>query len=415
MFKFRAYQVVLHIAGWLLFMAFPLLFINGGQNSLSLMLNNRLYWLFCFTYIFLFYFNSYILVPQLFLKKKYVLYSVITLALLAGTYYLKPYDRLIRSEMGNNPPGAQWAPMRDKLLGLGMPGPPHGQTMYPPGEDGRGGPPHRPGDTSQGFGPPPGVRNDTLHGFGSYGGNMPNMRPPQRFGYRRPFDVISFFIFLMIIALSTAMKIMQRWQMTEQRAMQAEADKASAELSFLKAQINPHFLFNTLNNIYTLTLMKDDNAPDSIMKLSNIMRYVTDDAMEDFVPLQYEVDCINDYIELQRLRLGEKTKVDIDVSGDIESKKIPPLVLMTFVENVFKYGISKHHQSTITIKLKGDDTGISFFCQNRIFPEKDEKRRVGIGLKNTKQRLDYLYPRKYLLDINTDNELYTVKLMLQTS
>lgn len=398
MFKFKAYQIVLHIAGWLLFMAFPLLFINGGQNNLFLILGNPHYWLFCFTYIFLFYLNSYLLIPRLFLKKRYVLYSAIVLAFLAGTYYLKPYDRLIRSEMGNNPPGAQWSPMRDKLLGRDMPGPPPDRPMYRSGENGPKAPPDRPGDTSQGFGP--------------YGGNM---QPPRHFGYRRPFDVISFFIFLMIIALSTAMKIMHQWQMTERRAMQAEADKASAELSFLKAQINPHFLFNTLNNIYTLTLMKDDNAPDSIIKLSNIMRYVTDDAMEDFVPLQSEVDCINDYIELQRLRLGQNTEVDLDVSGGIERKKIPPLILMTFVENVFKYGLSKHHKSAIIIKLKGDDTGISFFCQNRIFPDTVEKHRAGIGLRNTKQRLDYLYPGKYLLDINTDNELFTVKLRLQTS
>jgi LytS/YehU family sensor histidine kinase len=312
-----------------------------------------------------------------------------------------------------NPPYKEWSPMRDRLLGKTMPGPPHGQPMYPPDQGNPGGPPP-PGDTSHGFGPPPGLRNDSMRNPGPYGGEGAGFGSRQNFDRHRPFDVISFFIFLMIIALSTAMKIMEQWRMTEKRAVQAEADKASAELSFLKAQINPHFLFNTLNNIYTLALMKDDHAPDSILKLSNIMRYVTDDAMADFVPLQQEIDCIDDYIELQRLRLGEKTEVDIEISGDIEDKKIPPLILMTFIENVFKYGVSKHHQSTITIKLKADDMGISFFCQNRIFPEKDEKRRVGIGLKNTKQRLEYMYPGKHILDINTDNQLYTVKLMLNT-
>src|SRR6201999_506982 len=102
------------------------------------------------------------------------------------------------------------------------------------------------------------------------------------------------------------------------------------------------FLFNTLNNIYTLAVIQDEHAPDSILKLSNIMRYVTDDTREDFVPLQSEVDCINDYIELQKLRLGTKTQVDFKITGDIESKQIAPLILMTFIENVFKYGISKH-------------------------------------------------------------------------
>lgn len=421
MFKFRAYQVVLHIAGWLLFMALPLLFINGGQNNVFAMLNKPPYWLFCATYIFLFYFNSFVLFPQLFLKKKYILYALVTLVLLAGTYYLKPYDRLIRSRMSNNSSAAQRSVVRD-----GLPG----SRMSPSGDDGRGrpeGPAAHPGEAPQRFARagqvgdtcrhpgPPGKPGYPARRFGPNNGEMPHFQPPRHDGFYRPFDIVSFFIFLLIIALSTTMEIMQQWQMTEQRASRAEADKASAELSFLKAQINPHFLFNTLNNIYTLAVMKDDNAPDSIMKLSNIMRYVTDDATEDFVPLQSEVACINDYIELQRLRLGEKTRVDMDISGEIENKKIPPLVLMTFVENVFKYGISKHHPSTIVIKLTGDQTGISFFCQNRIFPEKDKKHRVGIGLNNTKQRLDYLYPGKHILDINTEHQMYTVKLMLQTS
>jgi len=425
MFKLRAYEVVLHIAGWLLFMALPLLFINGGQSNVWLLLAKPIYWIFCGTYVFLFYFNAYLLIPVLFLKRKYVLYSIVILALLAGTYYLKPYDQLMRSTRRAGMPTQMQSPMRQRLLGHTMPGPPHDQRMHQPGEDGPGGPPPGTEDTSHRFRRPkddcdtcqrvghPMGPGGNHRGFGPYGG-PPHFQPPHN-GPFHPFDVISFFIFLMIVALSTAMKIMEQWRLTEQRATQAEADKASAELSFLKAQINPHFLFNTLNNIYTLTLMKDDNAPDSIMKLSNIMRYVTDDAMTDFVPLQQEVDCINDYIELQRLRIGEKTTVAVETSGDIDDKKVPPLILMTFVENVFKYGISKHHRSNITIKLNGDNTGITFFCQNSIFPEKDEKRRVGIGLKNTKQRLEHLYPNKHILDINTDNQLYTVKLILQTS
>jgi len=121
------------------------------------------------------------------------------------------------------------------------------------------------------------------------------------------------------------------WFLNERIQHDLENQRLSAELAFLKSQINPHFLFNTLNNIYTMVVIKDENAPDSIMKLSNIMRYVTDDANEDFVPLQNEIDFIKDYIELQRLRLGEKTYVDLDISGDIEGKLIAPLILMTFI------------------------------------------------------------------------------------
>ena len=413
MYKFRAYQVVLHIAGWLLFMSLPLLFINGGQNSLISMLSKPVYWLFCLTYVVLFYLNSYILIPQLFLKRKYVWYTFITLLLLAGSYFLKPYDRLIRGEMDKNIMAPRHGPpMHELLSGYHMPGPPSYYRDTPDGKHTRSDDncdTCRLSDLSQ---------KSIKNGGGipeAYNDKTPYLQPSQHFGNHRPFDTVSFFIFLMIIALSTAIKIMQQWQMAEHHITQAEADKASAELSFLKAQINPHFLFNTLNNIYTLAVMKDDNAPDSLLKLSNIMRYVTDDATQDFVPLVHEIDCINDYIELQRLRLGEKTQLDLEVSGDVENKKIPPLILMTFIENIFKYGVSKHHPSAIVVKLKSDDTGISFFCQNRIFPKKDEKRRVGIGLKNTQKRLAHLYPGKYILNINTDNLLYTVKLILQTT
>jgi LytS/YehU family sensor histidine kinase len=218
----------------------------------------------------------------------------------------------------------------------------------------------------------------------------------------------------MIMALSMAIKTVQQWQLTEQRAARAEADKTSAELSFLKAQINPHFLFNTLNNIYTLAAIKDDNAADSIMKLSNIMRYVTDDVIEDFVPLQSEIDCISDYIELQRLRIGNNTKVNFEVNGDPGRNKIAPLVMMTFIENVFKYGVSKHEPSDIDIRIDIHELNISFYCKNRIFGVKNsEYQRTGIGIKNTKQRLEHLYPGKHLLNISSQNNEYIVQLTLQ--
>ena len=266
----------MHIAGWLLFMAFPILFINAGQHgNLYHLLGSPYYWLFCFTYIFLFYFNAYILIPRFFIrKKKYVWYSIISIFLFAGVFFLKPYDRLLRNT-DRRFSFARHAPMLEKLTGRDMP-------------------PPRP--------------------YNSMSNLQTQPRPGPDFRRRRPFDVVSVFIFLMIMALSTAIRIIDQWQKTEQRAALAEADKARAELSFLKAQINPHFLFNTLNNIYTLAVIKDEHAPDSVMKLSNIMRYVTEDASEDFVPLQNEVDCINDYIELQRLRLGQKTHLDVIIN-----------------------------------------------------------------------------------------------------
>ncbi len=130
MLKLRAYQIIIHIAGWLLFMALPLLFLNGGQNSLGVLLSVPYYWLFCFTYIFLFYFNAYLLIPRLFLKRKYAWYAVITLLLLTGIYLLKPYDLLLRSTERNRNfrTTHQRSPMQDRLSGYDMPPPPQKRT-----------------------------------------------------------------------------------------------------------------------------------------------------------------------------------------------------------------------------------------------------------------------------------------------
>ncbi|RZM01083.1 MAG: histidine kinase, partial [Pedobacter sp.] len=194
----------------------------------------------------------------------------------------------------------------------------------------------------------------------------------------------------------------------------AEAEKANAELSFLKAQINPHFLFNTLNNIYTLAITSSEHTADSIMKLSNIMRYVTDEVEEDFVELQNEVGCISNYIDLQRLRLGSKTSVSFTVQGDLSGKKIAPLLLMTFVENVFKYGISKQHQSDIDINLLVKPDTITFLCVNPIFERNEKLERTGIGLNNTRQRLKHLYPGKHILNIKDENNQFMVVLTLHS-
>jgi len=367
-------------------MALPLLFVNGRNSSSSLLvlLASPYYWLFCLTFIALFYLNSSLMFPLFFLKKRYISYTIICACLLTAIYFLKPFERLLR-----NSEGWRINMAMSQAKGAGQFGNPS-------------------------FGPPP-------------NGQMPprdslfkgRQRPPQfgrnwPGGKRKHLDTISLFLFLMIMALSTAIKTVQQWQLTEQRAISAEAEKANAELSFLKAQINPHFLFNTLNNIYTLAITNNANTAESIMKLSNIMRYVTDDVTENFVSLQSEVDCIVDYIDLQRLRLGSKTAVNFNITGTIAQQQIAPLLFMTFVENVFKYGVSKQHESAIDINLHIADDIITFMCINHIFEHKEHIERTGIGIANTKKRLEHLYPGKHVLNIADDNDLFTVVLTLYT-
>jgi LytS/YehU family sensor histidine kinase len=224
----------------------------------------------------------------------------------------------------------------------------------------------------------------------------------------------------MVMGLSTANRLGEQWRQVEQRAARAEADKAQAEagkalaeLSVLKAQIHPHFLFNTLNNLYSLAVTESQHTAPAILKLSNLMRYVTDEVNQDLVPLQHEIDCIRDYIDLQRLRLSQKTKVEVEIVGEVAGKKIAPLLLIPFVENVFKYGVSNHEPSVIVIRLRAEAQAIIFFCQNTVFPAPRPAERMGVGIANTRQRLVHLYPGRHTLEITQDSSLFTVQLTLE--
>ncbi|CAL1517301.1 hypothetical protein MMC2321_01034 [Chitinophaga sp. MM2321] len=236
-----------------------------------------------------------------------------------------------------------------------------------------------------------------------------NPMPPPRIHV----DIVSIFLFLLTIALGIAIETTHQSRQTEKRALYAETWKTQAELSFLKAQINPHFLFNTLNNIYSLAMSKHEYTADSIMKLSNMLRYVTADTRDDYVLLQREIDCIHDYIDLQKLRLSTKTKVRFSVTGNPGFKCIAPLVLLPFLENAFKYGVSNQEASDIIIALNTSPHKISFYCSNKLFTIPQETSPTGIGITNTRQRLDHLYPDKYELLIKEDNGVYAISLQLQ--
>lgn len=373
-------------------MAFPLVFINGGNansNGYSwYIMQTPAYWMFCFTYAAVFYLNYYVLIPRLFLQKQYVWYGIVALILLNCIYFSQPFDKLLHTERhGFN----QW-PQSGPFQGDHPGSPPPGFGGPAPGAGFNQGPPPPPPDGQ----------------FGARHDGRPGGQP----GGRR-IDTTSLFIFVMMMALSTAAKTVRQWQITEQRATQAEADKTNAELSSLKAQINPHFLFNTLNNIYTLAVTKNEHTADSIMKLSEIMRYLIDDVTSDYVPLQSEIDFISNYIELQRLRIGKNGIINFNVTGNVASKIVAPLVLMTFVENVFKYGVSKKQPFDITINVSATDNQIEFFCRNQVFAESAIKNSTGIGISNTRQRLAHLYAGCHQLDIDNNGQTFTVKLTLQ--
>jgi len=217
----------------------------------------------------------------------------------------------------------------------------------------------------------------------------------------------SFLMYIVIILAGIGLRLNNRWKITEQERLQSE-------LSSLKSQINPHFLFNTLNSIYAETLGKANTASDMILKLSDMMRYTTTEAHIEKVPLQKELDYISNYIELQKLRLASKAKLEYHIDKDTNSFKIAPFLLIPFIENAFKYGVNSEQNSSIRIKLKISNTELTLSTYNKkVDTEETLKETFGLGIKNTKQRLSLIYPEKHLLTIIDTEKEYFVSLYIK--
>jgi len=192
-------------------------------------------------------------------------------------------------------------------------------------------------------------------------------------------------------------------------------DNLGAQYELLKQQVNPHFLFNSLNNIYSLALKKDTMAPDSILKLAEVMRYMIYESNEDLVPLQKELTYINNYIDLQKLRIRDNGSVRFEVTGNTEGWFIAPLVLLVFIENGFKHGIKASlYQSFVNILVIAGNGYLHMTVENSkgVIDDVEKDNFRGLGLENVKRRLDLLYPGKYELTIADTEDNYMVILQL---
>ncbi len=233
--------------------------------------------------------------------------------------------------------------------------------------------------------------------------NFPRRTQPNWIGFNIRFNI---FPFLALLFFSLMLKITTRWRQTEK-------EKMATELSYLKAQVNPHFLFNTLNSIYALAIDKSDDAPTAVVKLSGMMRYVLTDATHDFVPLEKEISYITDFVELQQLRFGDSVPVHFTVNGSTAAQKIAPLVLIAFVENAFKYGVNAEEDMLIKIEIDIHDSQLQMKVFNRkVNLQHDTDTGSGLGIANTKNRLELLYPSKHELVISKTDKQFKVFLIL---
>jgi sensor histidine kinase YesM len=229
-------------------------------------------------------------------------------------------------------------------------------------------------------------------------------------------EIILFFSVYIII--TSLLKLSKSWFFVSQlqkELLEKEKQKTEAELRALKAQINPHFFFNTLNSIYSMSLDKDDRLPATILQLSEIMRYFLYESKDNFVPLEKELAVVDSYIALQTIRSGEQLKIEIKREGDVTDQKIAPLILITFLENAFKHGAKGDSENTfIRSAIRTEKDKLIFIVENNkgYVDEIEKGKHSGLGLENVKRQLQLLYPGKHLLSIQDKQDKFYVRLEL---
>lgn len=223
---------------------------------------------------------------------------------------------------------------------------------------------------------------------------------------------------LLLTFVGGFLKITQKWQKSEKQKKEIENEKLSSELAFLKSQINPHFLFNVLNNIYSLAHKKSDDTETAVLKLSQLMRYMIYESNYGLVSIDKEIECLENYIDLQKMRLSKNAQISFKITGQSKGKMIEPMLLVPFVENAFKHGISYVDKMMVDISLTLEDDFLLFTVENYV-ADKSKAEEVygdkanGIGLQNIKRRLDLLYPDKHILSISSKEGKFSVSLKIQ--
>lgn len=324
-------------------------------------------------YFGIFVVHNYVLAPMLIYRHKVWLYIASTAALLAIFIAVQCADRPDDFHRQGTPPELQ---MKGAPSALQM------EEHMPP-------PPHHEGEKP-------------LHEF-----RPESHRPPVIIGQH---DVIAIIILILMLGMNFGIKLYFRQKENQQRLIELERKNLQQQLEYLKYQINPHFLMNTLNNIHALVDFDPEQAKESIVQLSKILRFVLYEGSKQMVPLQRELLFLEDYIQLMQMRITDKVDLKVEMPEHIPDGEIPPLMLISFVENAFKHGVSYQQPSFIHISIAISNDRLSFRCENSKIPQSEDKHG-GVGLENARQRLSLIYGERHSLKIN-DNSTYTVELTL---
>lgn len=359
--------VFIHIAVWSCFLLLPFIFQQHSKDSpYPMVISNHFRAVLISSSIFLiffYYINTQLLISRLLFKRNWFWYIASVIAFFIAFLYFPEWASSIVPEPANTP---NW-----------------------------------------------GMNLQSYHHFSDTIAGTPPAHP-QHFGLPRHhfhFFPGAYWIFILVFTIGTCVSVIQQWLRLEDNKREIEKEKLTTELLFLKSQINPHFFFNTLNNIYSLAVTGSEKTAPTILKLSSIMRYIISDAQLNLVPLEKEIQFTKHIIDLQLVRLTDKVKVDFTIDGSVEDKMIDPLLFIPFVENALKYGVSAKVETHIIFHLKISDKRVIFSSTNSIVKsENDMRETTGIGINNVKRRLALLYPDKHNLQIYDNGETFSVKL-----
>jgi len=223
---------------------------------------------------------------------------------------------------------------------------------------------------------------------------------------------------LIVIGISTLLSIMSKWSADSTRLERLEREQIQTELSALRAQIHPHFLFNTLNTVYALSYIDSDASRKALAQVSRLLRYQLYEAQRADTALDKELAFIEDYVNIMRLRVNEKINVELRLPKEINNLTIAPMILICYIENVFKHGVGDEAEGNMLIAIERTENTLSLTTKNKIAtvskPAEDEGS-TGIGMQNTQRRLELLYPNRHTLstEVNTDNNEFELRLTLQ--
>lgn len=333
-------------------------------------------------FLVIFIIHDLVLAPMLILKQRRLAYclSVVALAtmFMLGECALRPGDKTMEPRPSGEP----------QMVGQRPP--------EPPGH--RAEPPRKPAEVRKPMAPPPQRKAPG------------RMQPPLIIGQ---VDVVELVMLIGLLAVNLVVKLYFKNQRDQRDMAELERRNLGQQLAYLKYQINPHFLMNTLNNIHALVDIAPERAKRSIVELSKMMRYVLYDGDKMVVPVEKEVAFLGSYLRLMELRYADNISVEADLPGNLPSAELPPLLLITFVENAFKHGVSATKESFVSIAIDADGGRLFFTCRNsKHAADKAMPREGGVGLRNVGQRLKLIYGDDYRLDITDSEATYSVSLNL---